>query len=68
MGGLEVQSWYCHPRNGSEVMVALKPKLSKFNGRLARRRDELPCGCLVSPQGSFHSYRSWLLTQLFFST
>ena len=42
MGGLEAQSCSCRPWKGREVVVALKPELSDFNGGLTCRRDEIP--------------------------
>lgn len=42
MGGLEAQSCSCCPWEGREVVVALKPELSDFNGRLTCRRDGIP--------------------------
>lgn len=48
MGGLEAQSCHCRPWKGREVMVALKPELSEFNGRLTIRRDEIPDDRLVT--------------------
>lgn len=42
VGGLEAQSCSCRPWEGREVVVALKPELSEFNGRLTCRRDGIP--------------------------
>lgn len=41
MGGLEAQSCHCCPWKGREVVLALKPELSEFSGRLTCR-DEIP--------------------------
>lgn len=48
VGGLEAQSCSCHPWEGREVVVALKPELSEFNGRLTFRRDGIPDNLLMT--------------------
>lgn len=42
VGGLEAQSCSCRPWEGREVVVALKPELREFNGRLTCKRDGIP--------------------------